>query len=399
MSDKKYWIWLQLCLGQGARFLEILEEFGSVEKLYSSNIIDWKMSPSITAKRIDSFGKYDLSDAERIIEECESYGYHIITFDDDAYPEILRTISNPPAVLYVDGELIDFNSFAVISVVGTRKASTYAIKASKIISKGMAECSAVIVSGGALGVDSAAHIGAIEAGGKTVAVLGSGLQSDYLKSNRKLRDDIKNSGGVLISEYPPKTNATRYNFPMRNRLISGLADAVIVVEAGVKSGSLITAGHAAEQGRDVFAIPASIFDKNFQGTNKLIDDGAYVATSPLAVLSHYKNKYGTLDLSKIKTPYELINEIKNTANAKVEKQISFDRIMEDRAENVKRQNETLSLTENEQILYNLLTEDFSLVDDLLQKSNIPVQNALVALTMLEMKGLVENASGKRYRLK
>ena len=399
MSDKKYWIWLQLCLGQGAHFLEIIDEFGSVEKLYDSNVIEWKMSPSITSKQIDALRKYELSDAERIIEDCESYGCKIITFDDDSYPKLLRDISNPPAVLYVDGKLVDFEKYAVISIVGTRKASSYGLKAAKIMSKGMAECSAVIISGGALGVDSAAHIGAIEAGGITVAVLGSGFQSDYLKSNSQLRDDIKKSGGALISEYPPKAQATKFNFPMRNRLISGLADAVLVIEAGVKSGSLITAGHALEQGRDVFAIPASIFDKNFQGTNKLIDDGAFVATSPLTVLSNYEGKYSTLDLSKVRTPYELLTEAKNTANAKPEKQVSFDKIMEDRAETVKRQRETLALTDSEQALYNLLSEDFKLVDDIIQNSGIPVQEALVALTMLEMKGLVENASGKRYRLK
>lgn len=398
MTDKKFWIWLQLCLGQGAHFRAIIEDFGSVQNLYNANIIDWKMSPSITAKQIDLLQKYDLSDAEKIVETCNEKGYKIITIDDADYPEKLKNISNPPAVIYVDGEMCDFDSYAVVSVVGTRKASTYALKAAQIMCKGMAQCGAIIVSGGALGVDSASHKGALDSGGKTFAVLGNGFGADYLKSNVALRDEIKNSG-ALISEYPPMTKASKFNFPMRNRIISALADAVIIIEAGVKSGSIITANHALEQGRDVFAIPASIFDKNFQGTNKLIDDGAYVATSPYIVLSHYSEKYKTLDLSKAQTPYELLTESKNSANAKKEEQVTFDKIMEDRAQRVRIQNEILKLTDEEQAVFSLLTEDYQVIDDIVHNSNIPVQKALVAMTMLEMKGLVDSASGKRYRLK
>ena len=399
MSDVKYWIWLQLCLGQGAHFTPIIDAFGSVENLYASTIIDWKMSPSLTASQVEALSKHTLEEAEPIIRQCNKSGYKIICYDSEAYPESLRNISNPPAVLYVDGELPDFEHTAVIGIVGTRKASTYALKSAEIMSKGMALCGAVIISGGALGVDTAAHKGAIEAVSKTCAILGSGLSSDYLKSNRRLRDEIKNTGGALISEYPPDTPASRTTFPMRNRLISALSDGILVIEAGVKSGSLITAGHAAEQGKDVFAIPASVFDKNFQGTNKLIDDGAYVATSPYSVLSHYSEKYASLDLSKAKTPYELVCEPKNNANAEEKEQVSFDKIMQDRAERVKIQSESVALTGDEKTVFNTLGESYLGIDDIIRESGVPAQNVLVALTMLEMKGVIESASGKRYRLK
>ncbi len=255
------------------------------------------------------------------------------------------------------------------------------------MSRGMAECGAIIISGGALGVDSASHKGAIKAGAKTYAILGNGFGADYLKSNEKLRNEIKSMGGALISEYPPMTAASKFTFPMRNRIISALSDGLLVIEAGEKSGSLITAGHAAEQGRDVFAIPASIFDRNFQGTNKLIEDGAFVATSPYSVLSHYSEKYRSLDLSKAKTPYELVTSVKNGANAEEKPQVSFDAIMQDRKERVRIQNETLSLDGEEKTVFDTLGESFTGIDDIIRE------------TMLEMKGLIETASGKRYRKK
>ncbi len=399
MTDKKYWIWLQLALGQGAFFLPILEDFGNPEELYKSNILVWKMSPSLTPKQIEEMRGATLFDAERIISECEENGWRIVTYDDEDFPERLKNISNPPAVIYIDGDMICLDDFAVLGIVGTRKASSYAVKAARIMSKGMARCGAVIVSGGALGVDSAAHSGAMEAGGRTYAVLGCGFGTDYLKANEELRDKIKETGGALITEYPPFVPASKTTFPMRNRLISGLADGVLVIEAGVKSGSLITASHAAEQGRDIFAIPASIFDKNFQGSNKLIDDGAYVATSPESVLLHYAEKYDTLDMSAVKTPYELISEGKTEANAPEIKQVDFNSIMLDRAERVEMTRAAISLGGDEKAVYNTLKEDFQGIEDIIQKSAIPARNVLVALTMLEMKGLVESASGKRYRLK
>lgn len=400
MTDKQYWIWLQLALGQGARFLPILEEFETPEALYHANILVWRMSPTLTARQIEGMRSATLSDAQQVIAQCEENGWNIITFEDEDYPARLKTIANPPAVLYVDGDLLCLDAFAVIGIVGTRKASGYAVKAATIMSKGMARCGAVIVSGGALGVDSAAHRGAIEAGGRTYAILGCGFGTDYLRTNEFLRDQIKESGGALLTEYPPFVPASKTTFPMRNRLISGLSDGVLVVEAGVKSGSLITASHAAEQGRDIFAIPASIFDKNFQGSNQLIEDGAYVAISPESVLLHYKSRYDTLDLSALKTPYELLSESRGeAANASTPKQVDFDAVMQDRAERIQMTRQTLSLGGDEKTVYHALNEELQGIEDIIQKSGIPARNVLVALTMLEMKGLIQSASGKRYRLK
>lgn len=399
MSNKRYWIWLQQCLGAGARFKEILEYFGSVEKLYNTNIIELRMSPVLTSKQIDRISKYNINEADRIIAECEKNNWQIIAYDDRKYPQRLRDIANPPAVLYVDGVLPNIDDYAVISIVGTRKASTYAIRCAGVMAKGVALCGALVVSGGAIGVDSAAHKGALSAGAKTVAVLGNGFGNDYLKSNQSLRDEIK-SNGALITEYPPGTPATKQTFPMRNRIISGLCVGLLVVEAGVKSGSLITAGYAADQGKDIYAVPASIFDYNFYGTNKLIDDGAIVATSPSVLVEGYAQQFKSLDLSKLKTARELFDEgVDKSANSPKTPQLEFESIAKDRSMAVKRQELAMELKGDEQLVYNVLNQSFMGIDDVINKSSLSSNQVLVALTMLEMKGLVESASGKRYKLK
>ena len=399
MIDKRYWIWLQQCLGEGAMFKEILEDFNSIKELYESNILEWRMSPALNPKQIEKLSKQSLEIADKIISECRQYGWKIITYDDESYPERLREISNPPAVLYVDGDTDDFDSLVSIAIVGTRKASTYALKAAHIMAKGIALCGGAVISGGALGVDSAAHRGALEAEGKTYAVLGCGLGTNYLMENEDLRNKIKSSGGALITEYPPFAPATKFSFPMRNRIISGLSLGVLVVEAGVKSGSLITANLAAEQNRDIFAIPASIFDSNFLGTNLLIEDGATVATSPETVMSCYAQRYSSVDMSKALTVKEL-SQIgdKHKNNTPKSAQIDFDNMPRDRAKRVDLSNKALSLSPNEKAVYEVLGEELIGIEEIAEKSKLNLNEVLSSLTLLEMMGLVISASGKRYKL-
>lgn len=399
MSDRKYWIWLQLCLGAGAYFKEIIEEFGSVEQLYNSNLIEWKMSRSLVRSQIDNLQKYKLGDTEKIIEECNCNNWDIISYDDTRFPERLKEIPNPPAVLYIDGVLPDIDNSVAVGIVGTRKASSYAVRVADVMAKGISLCGALVVSGGALGVDSAAHSSALSVNAKTVAVLGNGLGSDYLKGNKDLREAIRKSG-ALVTEFPPFTPASKITFPIRNRIISGLSLGVLVVEAGVKSGSLITAKFANEQGRDVYSVPASIFDSNFLGTNKLIDDGATVATSPYILIERYAPHYDSIDLSKMKTVRELTETKKqNSANSQPKEQVTFDKIVDDRRENVQRQRQVLSLDGDERAVYRALGDEFEHIDTLIQKTALPSSRVTSALTMLEIKDIVQSASGKRYRLK
>ncbi len=399
MTDKSYWIWLQSALGEGARFKEIIEYFGGVENLYKSNILEWKMSSVLTPKQTENLRRFSLDDAQQIIYDCENNGWQIIAYDDVQFPQRLREIPNPPAVLYCDGDLPDIDKNVCIGMVGTRKASTYALKVTGLMAKAVGECNAVVISGGALGVDSAAHKGAISAGAKTIAVLGCGLGTNYLNSNSALRNKIKQNG-ALITEFQPFTKASKFTFPLRNRIISGLSLGILVAEAGIKSGSLITARYAVEQNRDIFALPASVLDVNFAGSNKLIDDGATVATSPSVLLEPYCQRYSAVDMSKLKTLEELLAQERDKgANLpKEEKQFTFDNIIQDRRERVKKTAAVLELKDNEKAVYDVLDEKFTHIDEISQNCNMPSKDVLSVLTMLEIKGIVRSTSGKRYRL-
>ena len=393
-----YWLWLQKALGEGARFKEIIDDFGSIKLLFEANILEWKMSPALVPKQISRLEKVRLDEAEKIVELCNRNGWQIIDYDDEKYPKRLKDIANPPAVLFVDGQLPDIDESVVLGMVGTRRASEYAVKVTELMSRGVAQSGAVVVSGGALGVDSAAHRGAILCGGKTVAVLGCGFGTNYLMGNKSLRDAIKNNG-ALITEFPPHTPATRFTFPLRNRIISGISLGVLVVEASVKSGSLITANFALEQGRDVYAVPCSILEPQYAGTNKLIDDGATVATKPADLLYPYAEKYG-IDLSKIRSVDQLMRETAdknaNVISAEDEK-LSFEYLEEGRQKREKREKAAISLSGNTRAVYEVLTDSFQHIDIITENCGLPASSVLSALTALEISDLAISASGKRYK--
>lgn len=400
MSENlRYWLWLQRALGEGAYIKNILEDFGSAKGLYNSNIIEWRMSCALTSKQINKLEQTDINSIEEIIYTCEKNGWTVIDYDDERYPNRLKEIYNPPCVLYVDGDFPDIDSLAAIGIVGTRKASEYAIKVTHIMSRGITECGALVVSGGALGVDTAAHKGALTAGGKTVAVLGCGLGAKYLNENKSLRDVIKNHG-ALVTEYPPFTRAGKTTFPMRNRIISGLSVGVLVVEAGVKSGSLITSNFALEQGRDVFAIPASVLSVDFAGTNKLIDDGAIVATKPEQIVLAYAERFASLDISRLRSVSELMcDETDNSANVnQTDDKLSFDTIEENRSKRLENEKLSLTLGGSAKKVYQCLNDSFLHIDTIIEKTGLSSSAVISSITQLEVMGLVQSASGKRYKL-
>lgn len=402
MSENvRYWLWMQRALGEGAYISRILEDFGSAKKLYESNILEWRMSSSLTSKQIDNLETTEINCADEIIYTCKENNWQIIDYDDISYPKRLKEIANPPAVLYVDGRLPDIDNLVTIAVVGTRKASGYAIKVATIMSRGVADSGGIIVSGGALGVDTAAHKGALIAGGKTIAVLGCGLGANYLNENRLLRDTISKNG-ALVTEYPPFTRASRRSFPMRNRIISGLSLGVLVVEAGVKSGSLITAGLALEQGRDVFAVPSSVLSRDFSGTNKLIDDGAMVITKPVQLVKPYEMMFDGVNASKVKSIDEYIDlfsdKSANTdAAAENEPEEDFNCPASQRDNRLKKEKQSLDLDGDLRIVYDSLTDSFLQLDFIAENTGLSVSKVNTALTRLEIMGLTVSASGKRYK--
>lgn len=398
MNGAVSWIRLQSALGAGAALSEIIEYFGSAKALFDAGETEWRMSPVLVPRQIEKLCESTEDQANEVLATCKMNGWQVVPYDDPHYPERLRSIFNPPAVLYVDGELPDIDNSIVIGIVGTRRASDYAVKAADVMSRGIAERGAIVASGGALGVDTAAHNGAMLAGGKTIAILGCGLGTKYLMENKPLRDAVVKNG-ALITEFQPFTPASKYTFPIRNRIISGISLGVLVVEASVKSGSLITANYALEQGRDVFALPCSILDPAFAGTNKLIDDGAIVATKPLDLLYPYAEEYG-VKIDEVKSVGKIMRETGDkSANVYGKaRDISFDNLQAGRKKREARQKAAAELSGKTKAVFNALGEEYQSADEISRAAGLSIGEALTALTALEIAGLAASAGGKRYRL-
>ena len=398
MNGAVPWIRLQSALGAGAALSEIIEYFGSAKALFDAGETEWRMSPVLVPRQIEKLCESTEAQANEVLATCKMNGWQVVPYDDLHYPERLRSIFNPPAVLYVDGELPDIDNSIVIGIVGTRRASDYAVKAADVMSRGIAERGAIVASGGALGVDTAAHNGAMLAGGKTIAVLGCGLGTKYLMENKPLRDAVVKNG-ALITEFQPFTPASKYTFTIRNRIISGISLGVLVVEASVKSGSLITANYALEQGRDVFALPCSILDPAFAGTNKLIDDGAIVATKPLDLLYPYAEEYG-VKIDEVKSVDKIMRETGDkSANVYGKaRDISFDNLHAGRKKREARQKAAAELSGKTKAVFNALGEEYQSADEISRAAGLSIGEALTALTALEIAGLAASAGGKRYRL-
>ncbi len=291
MNHPVYWIALQTALGVHSKKLPVLLEFfEDAEGVFEADPEELKLCPTLTKKEVSALLARPFATAKAIWEECVASGITPMGPDHPLYPEGLRNIPDMPCVLYVKGNLPRFDRHLAISVIGTRKPTTYGKLVCGRVASVLAAAGVTVVSGGALGLDSVAHRSAIEAGGTTVAVLGCGINYDYLRENKTLRDTICEHG-ALVSEYPPRAPATRYTFPARNRLIAALSQGTVVIEAGEKSGTLITADYALEQGKDVFALPGSVMSPSFKGSNRLISQGATAIFSGLDVLQRYRQNY------------------------------------------------------------------------------------------------------------
>lgn len=382
MSNKKYWVWLSLALGTGTRNDEILSAYPDPKKLYESTEAERMAAGVFTKRQFEKLGEAKMSDAERIVATCEKYGWEVVTPDNRIYPAGLRKLVDMPLALYVDGDISCLRGKVIIGVVGTRKPCYESIAIARKISSDLAKAGAVVVSGGALGIDSAAHEGAIEGGGKTVCVLGCGLGFDYLRDNEALRRDVSRNG-ALVTEYPPMTGASKYTFPERNRIISGMSHGLLVVEAGEKSGSLITAKRAAEQSRDVYAIPGSILTTAYNGANALIRDGAKAVASARDILAAYAVIY----------PDRLNLDAISDASITVEKPEEKKSL-----QTVKKQNVS-GLDPDCTEVYNLFGEEALHPDDICAMSGIPLSRVITALMRLQMEGYIDSDGGKNYRIK
>lgn len=383
----KYWIWLAELpeLTNQAR-LALLRHFGTPENAFYADAGEILLTEGITRAQAEALDNKSLAAAERVLEDCRRLGLRILTFQDAEYPNRLRNIYDPPFLLYVRGRLPLVDEEPVITVVGTRTCTPYGETCGEKLGYGLARGGAVVVSGLARGVDAAATRGALRAGGVPIGVVGGGVDVVYPPEHRYLYEDVA-AAGALLSEYPPGTEPDRTHFPVRNRIMAGLAVATVVVEAPLRSGALITANTALEQGRDLFAVPGPIDAPASAGCNRIIRDCGFIVTEARDVLERYAERF----------PDKLRLE-----EAREEPETLGYQARRERAEAPKAAPPPLSvsgssLTDDQIALLRALSdEEPRLADDLIEETGIPARRVLSALTLLELDGHVTQHTGKRY---
>ncbi len=287
-----YWLWLAEKCGIGSKLFDgLVEKYENPFDIYRLEESEIAQLSGVTEKLREKLCEKNLDESYNILKYCKQNNIDIIAYGDKQYPERLKNIEDPPIVLYCMGHFPNFDSLLCVGIVGTRKMSEYGKQSAYKIAYELAAADVLTVSGMALGIDGVSECGALAAGGRTVAVLGCGIKTVYPKAHVKLAREIVRHGAI-ITEFPPDEAPYAHNFPRRNRIISGLCQAVLVVEAAEKSGALITAECAIGQGKEVFALPGKISDEGAKGTNSLIKRGAYTALSSADILSHYQFLYG-----------------------------------------------------------------------------------------------------------
>ena len=415
MTDTMYYLWLQCALGvsPALRTQEILAAFaGGAREIFRASDYERRLAGVFTNAQLARLQRTPLECAEKILEECAWQNAHILSPQDAGYPARLLQIPSYPLALYVRGSLDCLRDRLPLAVVGTRRASSKSVDIAARLCADLANAGCAVVSGGALGIDSAAHWGALHANSATVAVMGCGLDITYPPENAALFRRIAEHGAV-VSEYPFGEAPLAKNFPIRNRLISGVAVGTVVIEAGEKSGSLRTAACANEQGRDVFAVPGDAFGSTYTGGNKLIRDGAKPVFSAMDVLEEYELVYPEL-LDMRRAERDLERPSVNPEKVTVRKQPVGARRMATRPEGgflPPEQNKSrppmpsekpapapASLSPLEQQIMQLLANGPAHIDRIMKETGAPYGELFAALMNLELQESIQQAPGKMYTL-
>lgn len=411
-----HWIWFATRTGMGDKMkCALLSHFEDPEAIYFAPELEFERFEELSGDAVESMMDKDLSVCQEILDQCREKGIHILTFQDAAYPARLKNIPDPPLVLYYKGTVPAFDELPVIGVVGTRKASLYGMTTAKRMGYQIAACGGCVVSGMATGIDGVAMKGALTAGGCVVGVLGCGADVIYPVSNRWLYADAEKYGCIL-TEFPPGTPPVGRNFPRRNRIISGLSCGVLVVEAPEKSGALITARLSADQGRDVFVVPANIDVESARGSNALMRDGAIPVSSGWDILSEYRYQFP----GKVREKRTAVNLTANAQELSQEREEPLKVAQEPRKPREKKEKKSLlrkividnseksaysdfkktqtALTEDEQLIVDALRDGQKLVDDVIADSGKAPGVILASLTLLEVKGVVRRLPGRFIEL-
>lgn len=366
MNKCKYWVGLSLVAGVGPiRLKRLVEHFGSPERAWKASKEELKVVPGINSKQVQEILKTRVSvDLERFLRYCKEEEIHLLTPEDSEFPANLRHIFDPPPVIYYRGTLMAEDVFSV-AIVGSRKMTAYGRRVTRKLARDLVVKGFTIVSGMALGIDGVAHQAALEAGGRTIAVLGSGLNQIYPREHTQLYHEIIRSG-VVLSTYPPETFPEKGHFPARNRIISGLSLGTVVVEAGKRSGALITADQALEQNREIFAVPGSIFNNQSHGTNALIQKGAKLITSA----------------------QDISDELGELAEFACQRELSDGRSVEKLPAITLVQTQVLSILEGGEVGF----------DQLLEQTQISVSELNAVLLELELMGLIFQEPGLKFTI-
>ena len=411
-----HWIWFATRTGMGDHLKSVLlSHFEDPEAIYFAPELEFEQFEELSPAAVESMMDKDLTGCEEILGQCQEKKIHILTFQDAAYPNRLKNISDPPMVLYYRGTIPAFDELPVIGVVGTRKASVYGLTTAKRLGYQIASCGGAVVSGVAAGIDAVAMKGALTAGGTVVGVLGCGADVVYPASNRWLYADTEQYG-CLLTEFPPGTPPIGRNFPRRNRIISGLSCGVLVVEAPLKSGALITARLSADQGRDVFVVPANIDVETAKGSNGLLRDGAIPVSSGWDILSEYRYQFP----GKVRERKTAVSLTVNEEELSRERDVPAKVAQEPRKREEKKPQKTAPrkkgidnseksaysdtkktqtvLTPDEQTIVELLGKGQMLVDDLIAGSGRAPGAILASLTLLEVRGVVRRLPGRFVEL-
>lgn len=364
MSDLSYWLALNFLPDIGPVLArKLISFFGNPENIFSLSVSELKKVENIgenRAKSIIGFKQWDM--VQREIDGVMRSGVKLVTFNDKSYPSNLKHLHDAPLVLYIKGEIKDDDKYAV-AVVGSRIPTNYGLQITEKISHEIAKYGLTVVSGMARGIDTASHRGALKAGGRTIAVLGSGLDIPYPPENRRLMSSIISSGAV-ITEFPLGTKPNKENFPRRNRIISALSFGVLVIEATVDSGSLITVRYALEQGKEVFAVPGNITSRTSRGTNDLIKKGAKL----------------------VENAEEVIDELRPQLRGVIRE----DKLISEKP--------LPAMTDDEKTLYSCLNSEPKHIDTIVREINMPTGNVLSLLLNLELKEIIRQTDGKNFYL-
>lgn len=381
----KYWVWLSELKGlRNQTRLALLRRFGDPESIFYADADELLLTDGVERSQLKLLENHDLAPADRILADCQRLDIRLLPLSDAAYPGRLKNIYDPPALLYCKGRLPLLDDLLCVAVVGTRDCTPYGVACAEKLGFGLASGGAAVVSGLAKGIDAAAIRGALRAGGVTVGVVGNGLDVYYPYESRYLYEDVA-SAGILLSEYPPGTEPASGHFPVRNRIISGLSLAALVVEAPEKSGALITAATALEQGRDVFAVPGPIDAPASVGCNCLIRDGAGLVSDASDILREYEGRF-VLNLKESREQPETLGY--QARMAPEPKPV---------APTLSLRHSDAELTDDQIAVLKALSDTEPMqVDDLTELVEIPTRRVLSALTVLEIDQYVAQHPGKRY---